>query len=325
MEVGKIGALIRDGWPGGPVVSLRQLASAGFDDRVLTAAVRNGLLVRLRRGAYIRQAEWQAAKPWERDRLLITAHYESTGGQARYSHVSAARLHGCRVWKSSPLIHVTTAYSNSRSSAGMDVQTHQLPLTDGELMSLWTTDGRELLTTSLDRMVLDCARILPLEEAAVIGDHALQKGAGMESMRRLLGESHTKRGSRRALDLLDVLDGRSESAGETRTRLLLHAFGLHNFTPQVEIPTREGLFRADFADSEAQVIIEFDGRAKYTDYRPTEDVLIAERGRENVLQELGWAFFRINWKQLERPGELRQRLFAFMARHPGKQKRPRPA
>jgi len=150
----------------------------------------------------------------------------------------------------------------------------------------------------------------------VIGDHALRKGAGGESRRRLLGESQTKLGSRRALDLLDVLDGRSESAGETRRRLLLHAFGLHNFTPQVEIPTREGLFRADFADPEARIIIEFDVAAKYTDYRPAEDVLIAERRRENALQELGWAFFRINWEHLDRTGELRQRLSAFLARHP---------
>ncbi len=174
-------------------------------------------------------------------------------------------------------------------------------------------------------MVLDCARIRPLEEAAVISDHALRKGAGRKPRRRLLGESQTKRGSRRALGLLDVLDGRSESAGETWTRLLLHAFGLHNFTLQVEIPTREGLFRADFADPEARVIIEFDGAAKYNDYRPAEEVLIAERRRENALQELGWAFFRINWKHLDRPGELRQRLFTFLARHPGTQKRPLPA
>ncbi|MHC6592224.1 hypothetical protein [Arthrobacter sp. C152] len=308
-------------WPGAPVASLRQMAAAGFDGRALAAAVRNGVLVLPRRGAYVRQQEWQAAKPWERDRLLTTAHYESTGGLSRYSHVSAARLHGCSVWKSPPLIHITTGYSNSRSSAGTDVRTHLLPLADEERISLWTLDGREILTTSLERTVLDCARILPLDEAAVIGDHALRKGASLESMQRLLDGSPTKRGSRRAADLLAVLDGRSESAGETRTRLLLHSFGLQNFTPQVEISTRAGLFRADFADPEARVIIEFDGRAKYTDYAPTEDVLLAERGRENALQEQGWAVFRVNWKQLDRPGELRHRLFAFL----DMQKRPRPA
>lgn len=321
MESGQVRALVDAKWPDAPVASLRQLAAAGLDDRVLTTAVRNGILVRLRRGAYVRQREWQAATPWERDRLLVTAHYESTGGLSRYSHLSAARLHGCSVWKSPPLIHVTTGYSNSGSSAGTDVRTHQLPLTDEERISLWTVDGREIFTTSLERTVLDCARILPLDEAAVIGDHALRKGASLESMQRLLDGSPTKRGSRRAANLLAVLDGRSESAGETRTRLLLHSFGLQAFAPQVEIHTREGLFRADFADPEGRVIIEFDGRAKYTDYAPTEDVLLAERGRENALQELGWAVFRINWKQLERPGELRHRLLAFLVM----QKRPCPA
>ncbi|NUP59300.1 MAG: hypothetical protein HOQ06_07455, partial [Pseudarthrobacter sp.] len=84
MESGKVRALVDAKWPGAPVASLRQLTAAGFDDRALTTAVRNRVLVRLRRGAYMRQQEWQAAKPWERDRLLITAHYESTGGLSRY-------------------------------------------------------------------------------------------------------------------------------------------------------------------------------------------------------------------------------------------------
>ena len=158
----------------------------------------------------------------------------------------------------------------------------------------------------------------------MIGDHALRKGASIEDMRQLLNDSPVVRGGRRAWDLLEVLDARSESPGETRTRLLLHSLGLRMFEPQVVIPTSEGVFRADFADQDALVIIEFDGNAKYTEYRPTADVLLAERRRENALQELGWAVFRINWKQLDRPGELRQRLYAFLARHAGMQKRPRP-
>lgn len=321
MKPEKVRALVNEKWPGTSVASLRQLAAAGFDDRTLTAAVRSGVLVRLRRGAYVKQLEWQAAKPWERDRLLITAHYESTGGISRYSHVSAARLHGFRVWKTAALVHVTTQYSNSPGSAGTDVRTHRLPLRQDELISLWTADGREILTTSLERTVLDCARILPLDEAAVIGDHAIQKGASMEVMKQLLAASPTKRGSRRAADLLAALDGRAESAGETRTRLLLHSFGLQSYVPQVEISTREGRFRADFADPEVRVIIEFDGRTKYTDYGPSDEVLLAERGRESALQELGWTVFRIKWKQLDRPGELRHRLLAFL----DMQKRPRPA
>ncbi|SLK01075.1 type IV toxin-antitoxin system AbiEi family antitoxin domain-containing protein [Arthrobacter sp. P2b] len=322
MEPKKLKALIDERWPGTAVASTLQLARAGIDERVMTAGVRSGMLLRLRRGAYVQRAYWNTLKPWDRDRLLITAHYESTGGQARYSHISAARLHSCYLWNAGPMVHVTTQYANSPGSAGSDVKAHRLPLTDRELTTIRTPDGRDMLTTSLERTVLDCARILPLDQAAVIGDHALRKGASVHAMHRLLSETPAKRGSRRALDLLNVLDGRSESAGETRTRLMLHSFGLQTFTPQVEVPTSEGLFRADFADPESRVIIEFDGTAKYTDYKPAEEVLLAERRRENALVETGWRVLRLHWKHLDRPRELNERLITFLDRTPGMQKRP---
>ncbi|MFD5276517.1 hypothetical protein ACFWIX_03035 [Pseudarthrobacter sp. NPDC058362] len=321
MNSQKIQAVVDGRWPQVDVASTRHLAAAGLESRLVKKATDDGALLRLRRGAYVRRGYWDSLKPWDQDLLRVLAHFESTGGDSRYSHISAARLHRCNVWEVGPLIHVTTGYSNSRASAGKDVRTHRLPLADHELASVRTTDGREVLTTSLERTVLDCARILPLDRAAVIGDHALRKGASLERMRQLLDESPTKRGSRRAADLLEVIDGRSESAGETRTRLLLRSFGLDSFIPQVEIPTGQGLFRADFADLQARVIIEFDGRAKYSDYKPAEEALLSERWRETALQELGWSVFRIKWPQLDRPGELRRRLFAFLAT----QKRPWPA
>jgi very-short-patch-repair endonuclease len=181
-------------------------------------------------------------------------------------------------------------------------------------MTLKTPDGRDIQVTSLERTVLDCARILRLGAAAVIGDDALRRGADMPSMRTMLEESPVKRGSMRAAALLDALDARSESAGETRTRLLLHSFGIHTFVPQYEIPTSAGLFRADFADPASRVVIEFDGKAKYGNYRPADQVLLAERRRENTLAEHGWMFLRLDWQQLEHPSELRRRVCATLAR-----------
>ncbi|WP_082979287.1 type IV toxin-antitoxin system AbiEi family antitoxin domain-containing protein [Arthrobacter sp. B6] len=314
MNVDKIHALVDACWPAAPVASTRQLGAAGLDERVLTAAIRSGILLRLRRGAYVRSGYWQVAEPWTRDALLIQAHFESTGGFSRYSHVSAARLHECHVWEAGPRIHVTTQYANSLRSAGRDVRTHRADLPSSELATLWTPDGREILTTSIERTVLDCALILPLEQAAVIGDHALRKGATVESMRQMLDRSPAKRGSRRAADLLGVLDGRSESVGETRTRLLLRSFGLLMFIPQFEIPTPIGRFRADFADPKTRVVIEFDGSGKYTDYKPTEEVLLAERRRENALVEEGWLVLRLEWKHLACPAEVRRRVLSMMDR-----------
>jgi very-short-patch-repair endonuclease len=314
MKPDSLRALVDGRWPGFSVASTQQLAAAGLEDRVLTAAVRSGLIVRLMRGAYVRSSYWHGLKPWVRDGLLVHAHHVSTGGAARYSHLSAARLHECQVWDAQPLVHVTTNYANSRASAAKDVRTHRATLSDRDITMIRTSDGREFLATSLQRTVLDCARILPLQHAAVIGDHALRKGASLMKMKALLDEGQEKRGSRRVQLLLDALDGRSESAGETRVRLLLHSFGLRTYTPQVEISTSGGLFRADFADREAKIIIEFDGTGKYTDYRPVEEVLLAERRRENALVEEGWLVLRLQWKHLDRPVELKQRLTAMAAR-----------
>jgi hypothetical protein len=313
MNSDKLRVLLEARWPAFPVASTQQLGVAGLDERVLTVAVRGGILLRLRRGAYVRSADWKAAEPWTRDGLRIQAHFLSTGGAARYSHVSAARLHQCHVWDVGPLVHVTTGYANTSKSSGGDVRTHCMVLQPADLSTLWSPDGREILATSIERTVLDCSRTLPLEQAAVIGDHALRKGADVERMREMLEQSPVKRGSRRARDLLAVLDGRSESVGETRTRLF-RSFGLTTFIPQFEIPTPSGHFRADFADPESRMVIEFDGSGKYTDYKPTDEVLLAERRRENALIEEGWLMLRLEWKHLARPGELRRRLAAMMDR-----------
>jgi very-short-patch-repair endonuclease len=314
MNSDKLCVLLDARWPAFPVASTRQLGSAGLEERVLTAAVRAGLLMRLRRGAYVRSSDWNVAAPWTRDALKIHAHFLSTGGFSRYSHVSAARLHKCHVWKAGPLVHVTTDYANTRKSSGADVRTHRMVLQPADLSTLRSPDGREILTTSIERTVLDCARILPMEQAAVIGDHALSKGARIDIMRELLEESPVKRGSRRARDLLAVLDGRSESVGETRTRLLLRACGLTMFIPQFEILTVRGRFRADFADPDSRVVIEFDGRGKYTDYKPADVVLLTERSRENALIEEGWLVLRLEWAHLAHPAEVRRRIAATMDR-----------
>ncbi|WP_171059066.1 MULTISPECIES: type IV toxin-antitoxin system AbiEi family antitoxin domain-containing protein [unclassified Arthrobacter] len=314
MKLEMIRELVDGRWPATPLASTAQLARAGIGDRLLTSAVRSGLILRLFRGAYVRSSYWLGIKPWTRDRVLVHAHHAATGGTSRYSHESSARLHECQVWNAGPLIHVTTSYANSRTSAGKDVRTHRAELTERDITTLWTADGREIRTTSLERTVLDCARILPLEQAAVIGDHALRMGASLSEITRRLDERPEKRGSRRARLLLDALDGRSESAGETRTRLLLDSLGLRGFIPQFEIPTASGLFRADFADPESRLIIEFDGAGKYSDYRPTADVLLAERHRENAIIEEGWLVLRLVWKHLDQPADLKRRVLALAER-----------
>lgn len=202
-------------WPSRQVASTEQLRIAGFDPRVLSAAVREGVLVRIRRGVYVRRDVWNALNPWDRDRLRIEAHWLATRGSSVYSHVSAARLLGCSTWNVGDSVHVTVPYSVARSSHGPDVVPHQFSLPETDVAEIPFGVGQIVRATSLDRTVADCARTLDIERAAITGDHALRLGASREGIRAAAERTGASRGTKRIERLLGLIDGRSESPGET--------------------------------------------------------------------------------------------------------------
>jgi very-short-patch-repair endonuclease len=67
---------------------------------------------------------------------------------------------------------------------------------------------------------------------------------------------------------------------------------------------------------EEKVALEFDGKTKYFDYRPTAEVLFEERRREKALAEEGWRFIRVEWDHLFREEEFRNRLLRALAGRP---------
>jgi hypothetical protein len=126
-------------WPSpDQIATTERLHAAGIDDRVLTASVSLGSIVRLRRGAYIRAADWFGVKPWEQDKLRLQAHFLGTRSAGVYSHVSAARLHDCWVWRAGPAVHVTVPSTTSRSNHGPDLAPHHLPLGAADVVQLKT-------------------------------------------------------------------------------------------------------------------------------------------------------------------------------------------
>jgi hypothetical protein len=102
-------------------------------------------------------------------------------------------------------------------------------------------------------------------------------------------------------------DGRSESVGESRTRLM---FADHGFVtePQWEVHHPSGAIagRVDLLLPELGQMVEFDGAIKYGRLlKPGQtigDVIRAERAREVLLEELtGLRMFRVIWADLDRP------------------------
>jgi very-short-patch-repair endonuclease len=129
-------------------------------------------------------------------------------------------------------------------------------------------------------------------------------------MERMADGLQGRRGIRTLRLALAHADPRSESAGETLTRELLLRLKLPLPEPQVAVATRAGRYRLDFAWKEKKVALEFDGKTKYFDYKPTAEVLFQERQRENALTEDGWTFVRVKWADLFREHEFKARVLA---------------
>lgn len=279
----------------------------------MTAAVKYGLLMRLRHGVYCRSTDWQSKLPWEQDLLRIRAHVQATRGAATYSHVSAARLHGLRVWNAGRQIHVTVRSSLSATSTVEGVVAHRRDLPASSIVSFRRQGLGIVRATILEQTVIDCARTESFVSAVIIGDSALHRGASLDLMAELLDSLKGRRGVRAARRVLAALDKDSESAGETRTRLIVAAMDVPQPQYQVKLHVRGREYRVDGAWRDIKLALEFDGRTKYFDFEPTDEAIFAERLRERELMEDGWNFIRVVWADLARPEELKRRILAAMA------------
>jgi very-short-patch-repair endonuclease len=289
-----------------------QLHARGLNSRAIRQLVNQGSLVRLRYGCYIRGSVWEKQSAAVRSVQLIHAHAHGTlitsTGNFVYSHTSAARLHRLFLWNVDDLIHILLRVRPSRGRLGRDVRGHTRPYTDSEVTML----GR-LKVMTLERTVVDCGTMLQYRQALILVDHALRLGASLDLMNAMannLSGSAGIRSLRLALANADIL---AESAGETLTRELLTRLKLPLPEAQVEVPSRLGWHRFDFAWREKKVALEFDGRTKYFDYAPTAEVLYQERRREKALTEDGWLFVRIEWKDLFREHEFKNRILTALS------------
>lgn len=284
-----------------------ELNEAGFSARNIAALVRTGELVRVRRGCYIRGSTWAAQKPWVRSRQLIAAHAHGTlttsGGSFVYSHTSAARLHRLFLWDVDDRVHITQKKVPSPVSHGHGVVPHTRVLNSCDVVHV---EG--LPCTSLERTVVDCCLMLNYRQSLVLMDHALRKGADAGKMREMCAVLAGRNGVLALRRALENADARSESPGETLTRELLRRLCIEPPELQVETWSAEGRHRLDFAWRRKKVALEFDGRMKYFDYAPTEEVIFQERQREKALAEDGWTFIRIKWRDLFQEQEFKARV-----------------
>jgi hypothetical protein len=236
--------------------------------------------------------------------------------EAVVSHTSAALLHGLPVFSGGlGRVQLTRAGSPGGKNRG-HISMHAAPLDDTEIV---VVNG--MLVTSLARTVVDVARSSCFEHAVMTGDAALSRGLTQAELHICLTRSHRRPGMANARRVAAFIDGRSESPGESLSRVALHAAGIAKPELQLEVFDDDGLLlgRSDFGWPEHRTLGEFDGRVKYGRLlkpgQSSEEVVYREKRREDALRDHGWQVVRWVSADLKTPREIANRVNRAFARN----------
>ncbi len=294
------------------VLLARELVAKGFGYAELSRLVRRGELEHLRRGAYAPHST-DGLNDVDRHRRLVRATMAMLA-RGVLSHRSAAVLHGLPLPRGGlELVQVTQPEAASGRRRG-HVHRFASPLDPAEVSVI---DG--VPVTDLARTVVDLGRTLRLADAVAAADAALRQGLDPVTLGTALAGARGRPGVADARRVVAFADGRSESAGESHSRVLLHRIGLAPSSLQHEVHDDLGRLvgRSDFVWEAERTLGEFDGRVKYGRLlgpgQPAGDVLWAEKQRRTRC--VTWAGSRaLDLADLARPGVLGDRIRRAFAR-----------
>ncbi len=291
------------------------LRTAGYSPQEIRMARRTGGIVPLVRGSYALGNSYLASSA-EHQHLQI-ARARAIGSPAIVvSHVSAAVFYGLPVpVEALGVVHVTRP-GRGGSRRGPTLHQHAAVLGVDDIV-----EEGGLRVTSVARTLVDLSRMQSFEHAVIAADVALRSHAGLpRELPGVLARARHLPGAGAARRALAFADGRAESPGESRTRIVMLQAGLPTPTLQCEIFDERDSFvgRVDLAIPDCAVLVAFDGMVKYGDLLrgklTPQQVLIHEKRREDALRELGWIVVRVTWAELADPIRLASRMSAALLR-----------
>jgi hypothetical protein len=281
--------------------------ACGHDSQSLHRLLTSGDIVRVGPRAYVDGRLHRGSTSQQRHALAARAIVRSFEGRAAASHYSALALMKLPVY-GAPLstTHVARAVGQqSRRRGALAVHRAYGP---GALCTIGQT-----LSVVPALAVIGNAMACGIESGVVAADAALStaKTTPDELAHWIERLSHRPL-LERARQAVQLADARSESPGESRTRVILTGLGYTDIEPQARVTDGGRIVARVDLMVRGVLVVEFDGAVKYEGAQGRE-ALVAEKKREDLLRQLGHGIVRLVWSDLTVPARVQAKMLAEIA------------
>ncbi|GAA3554634.1 hypothetical protein GCM10022197_07200 [Microlunatus spumicola] len=282
----------------------------GETDQTLHAALRSGVLVRLRYGAYALAHVVADLDEAGRHVLLARACLAQQRGRVALAGPSAALFRGYDVFGHDlETVHLARLDAGSaRRESG--VVHHRL----GSAVALGVEVRDQVLVVSAQDAVWQTALLSELEGGVVTADSALHQHPELAlPLARVAAASLAQPHSRTARLALRLARGESESPGESLTRMACFRHGIPAPALQRDVVDHRGrlIGRADFYWEQFRLLGEFDGRIKYQrllrEGETDTQAVVREKTREDEMRATACGMSRFVWSEVQ-PGSTGRRM-----------------
>ena len=275
--------------PNGPF-TLSQAADLGISPRRLRDLVSARLVRRLFTGVYLCSAIPADRRRYAAGAALVLPSFGVTSDR------SAALIHEVDTyppWAEEIIPNVDTAVLSDKTALrrkGCNGCKRALTAAD-----IVVVDG--VPVTSKLRTALDLGCLLRRYEALITLDQFLRQGdVSKEDLIRESGRYAGRRGVVQLRELCQLADGRSESTGESWTRLAIIDADLP--VPQLQVWVEddygEPIFRLDLAYILSKIAIEYDGKR----FHKTKEQRRRDEARRRWLRDRGWIVIVVTKERL---------------------------
>jgi hypothetical protein len=260
---------------------------SGETDRTLAVALREGLIVRLRRGMYAPADLYNANDDAGKHLLHARAALAAQRGMVALTGPSAAALHGFALHQEDLTIVHLVRLDRGCSHHAAKINHHVVTQDIEDDLGIY--DG--VMAINPARAVWEVACRSSLESGVVTADSALHQDAGLrDALEDLQQRFAYFPGSHRGRQAIKLADPRAETPGESVTRVQFYRYGIPMPELQYHVIDRHGLLVgiSDFYWEEYRHLGEFDGMIKYQRLlRPGEtasECVIREKKREDAMR-----------------------------------------